>query len=62
MNFKEQTQKRIQKNLNVFYISALIFCLSFILYVIFEITLHSYSIILLIFVIFLILYKHISQS
>ena len=62
VNSKEKNQKRTQENLNLFYISALISCVSFILYVLFQITLNIYSIILLVFVVFLILYRHISQN
>jgi len=62
MKNNKQIQKRIQENLNIFYISALIFAVSVILYSLFQITLNIYSIILLIFVISLILYKHISRN
>lgn len=62
MKNNKQAQKRIQENLNLFYISALIFAVSFILYSLFQITLNVYSIILLIFVVFLILYRHISRN
>lgn len=62
MNSKEKAQKKAKENINLLYISILIFCISFILYVLFQATLNIYSIIFLVFVIFSVLYKHISRN